>query len=361
MKQINPLILVINPGSTSTKIAAFKGKRELFSETLDHPAKELRQFDSVAAQLPFRMKAVSGILKKHDLTPSDFDIAIGRGGLLRPVSGGIYKVSKLMLEDLAEARYGEHASNLGAIIANAITKNGKHESLALIADPVVVDELSDIARVTGWPEIKRRSIFHALSQKAVARKVAARLRKPVNRCRFVVAHIGGGVSIGAHCRGLVVDVNNALDGDGPFTPERTGALPLIPFYRYCSANGLSPEQAARQIARLGGLLAHLGTNDCREIVSRIEKGDKHCELILSAFVYQLAKAIGAAATALDGRLDAIILTGNVMKSKWILQRLRRKIAFLAPIHVITDCTEMDALAEAARNAWDGLQQINNYS
>jgi len=360
MKTARPLILVVNPGSTSTKIAVFKGCDALFEETLEHDPAALRTFAHVAGQRDYREAAITRFLERHSLAAQAFDLVIGRGGLLHPLPGGVYAVNAAMLRDLSRARYGEHASNLGAIIAHRFARAGRPRTPAYIANPVVVDELSDVARLTGHPAIRRRSIFHALNQKAVAERVAARMHKPYRRCRFVVAHAGGGISIGVHLNGRVVDVNNALEGDGPFTPERTGALPLIPFYRYALEKKLSVGAAAALVSRRGGLLAHLGTNDCRQIVSRIRRGDSASRLALEAFVYQLAKALGAAAAALDGRVDAVILTGNVMKSGWILRRLRRKVGFIAPIHVITDNSELAALAHAALGAWQGTRRVHTY-
>lgn len=353
-----PLMLVINPGSTSTKIALFRGVKIIFEKTVEHARQDVVNYPHVLDQADYRGDLVLAELKAHQTSLDQIDVFIGRGGLLRPLAGGIYAVNAAMLRDLRECRYGEHASNLGAIIADRLAAG----TLAprLIANPVVVDELDPVARLTGHPEIERRSIFHALNQKAVAEQVAGHIGKAYSRCQMIVAHIGGGVSVGVHRRGRVVDVNNALEGDGPFSPERTGSLPLLDFYKFAVRKNLSVDEVARIISKAGGLMAHLGTNDCRVIVERIRTGDKQAKLVLEAFIFQIAKAIGAGAAVLDGRVDAIVLTGNVMKSRWIRMRLCRKINFIAPIHVMTGNSEMAALAKAGLDSWLGKKKVLNY-
>lgn len=353
-----PAILAINPGSTSTKLALFRGLKLVFEKTVEHTRRELAKYPRVTDQAGFRGDLVLAELRSHGVAPERVDLFVGRGGLLRPLAGGVYAVNTAMLGDLRKCRYGEHASNLGAIVADKLAAGRR--APCLIANPVVVDELDPVARLTGLPAIERRTIFHALNQKAVAERVAEKLGRPYARCRMIVAHVGGGISIGVHRQGRVVDVTNALDGEGPFSPERTGALPLLDFYKYATSRNLSVAAVARLIAREGGLLAHLGTNDCRAIVDRIRTGDRQARLVLEAFVFQLAKAIGAAAAVLDGKVDAIILTGNVMKSRWIRARLSRKIKFIAPIHVVTGNSEMEALAKAGLDAWLGKKPVLKY-
>ncbi len=225
---------------------------------------------------------------------------------------------------------------------------------------MVVDELCDSARLTGLPQIARRSVFHALSHKAAARKVAAKLGKPYAKCNFVVAHIGGGVSIGAHRKGRVIDVNNGLDGEGPFTPERTGALPLLPFFRWASGRKLSLREVDKIVTRNGGMLAHLGTNDCRIIEDKAAAGEPKFAKVYDAFIYGLAKQIGAMAAALEGKVDAIVLTGGVVRGPLLVRKLKRAIGFIAPVHMVLKNSEMEALASAALDLHRGLQKASLY-
>jgi butyrate kinase len=354
-----PLILVINPGSTSTKVALFKALRPLFETTVEHDHAQLEALGPVVAQTAFRKSVVLSELKARDVClDEDVDVIVGRGGFLRPVTGGVYAVNARMLRDLRRARYGEHASNLGAIIADGLAGHGRKP--CYVANPVVLDELEPAARLTGHPAILRRSVFHALNQKAVAETVAAQFGRPYSRCNFVVAHVGGGVSIGAHRRGRVVDVNNALDGDGPFSPERTGSLPLLPFCRLVAERKMSRSDVVAMVSRTGGMIAHLGTNDCREIERLVGSGSRRHTLVFQAFVHQLAKAIGAGAAVLEGKVDAVVLTGGVMRSRWIRSRLIRKVRFIAPVHVLAGNLEMEALAAEAFDVWRGRKRARTY-
>jgi butyrate kinase len=358
MKNRSPIILVINPGSTSTKIAVFAGRKCRVDTELKHDAGVLAGFESINAQAGYRKDALLRFLRRHKIDPADVDVFIGRGGLLRPLSSGVYAIDEAMLDDLRACRYGEHASNLGAVLAAELARPCNKP--AYIANPVVVDELSDVARITGHPDVQRRSIFHALSHKAVASKAARRLGKPYEKCNLIVAHVGGGITIGAHQQGRVVDVNNALDGEGPFSPERTGALPLLPFYRYCTQRGMSVAEASRFLTRGGGLLAHLGTNDCRLIEEKVAAGDRKFTLVYHAFVYQVAKAIGAMAAALSGKVDAVVLTGGVVRGPLFLRKLRQMVRFIAPVYAIIKNSEMEALAAAALAAHRGVQEAKPY-
>jgi butyrate kinase len=357
-KVVRPKIFVVNPGSTSTKIALFSGRKAIFESELRHSHHRLEAFDGIIDQADFRREAAEKELARHGFDLADVDAFVGRGGLLRPVPGGTFRVNEEMLKDLRSCKYGEHASNLGAVIVWPWAQAGGKE--AYIANPVVVDELSDVARMTGFPAIARRSIFHALSQKAVAQTAAGRLGKPYQKLNLIVAHLGGGVTVGAHKKGRVVDVTNGLDGEGPMTPERTGSLPLVPSLKYLQENKLSVKDAARLISRQGGLLAHLGTNDCRLIESRAAAGDEKFKLVYDAFIYQVAKAIGSMAAALAGKVDAIVLTGGVMRGGIIRRELRRMTRFIAPVYVIIKNSEMDALASAALNVVSGAERAKDY-
>jgi len=351
-------ILVINPGSTSTKVALFAGSRCRFSEEVRHSRRALARAGGIIAQEPLRRRAVLKALRRHGADPGEIDVYVGRGGLLRPVPSGVYEVNDRMLADLRACRYGEHASNLGAILAADLAR--AHGKAAYIADPVVTDELADVARLSGLPGLPRRSVFHALSQKAAGRRAARRLGKAYEACNLIVAHVGGGVSVAAHRKGRVVDVNNALDGEGPFTPERTGGLAALAFYRHGLARGLDERAAGELITRKGGLAAYLGTNDCAEIERRIAAGDRRAKAAHDAFIYQVAKEIGAMAAALGGAVDAVVLTGGVVRGARFRRQLRRRIGFIAPVLVGGENSEMNALATAAREVYNGVRKPEVY-
>ncbi|MBA4386411.1 MAG: butyrate kinase [Verrucomicrobia bacterium] len=353
-----PLILVVNPGSTSTKVAVFRGRRPVFESVLDHDPRSLGRCGGIIDQAAYRKRALLRELKKHNMDISGMDLFAARGGLLRPLSSGVYRVNSGMLDDLRGCRYGEHASNLGAIMAWDLAA-GRTRNV-FIADPVVVDELSPEARLSGLPDLPRRSIFHALNQKAVARLVALKLGRRYESCRLIVAHVGGGISIGVHKGGRVVDVNNALEAEGPFTCERSGGVPAIALLQKLCDERVNSCEAKRLLLRRGGLLAHLGTNDCRTIEQRVRSGDRRSRLVFGAFVYQMAKAIGAAAAALSGRVDAVALTGNVMQCRWVRNRLSRMVRFVAPVHVVAGSIEMKALANSALDVHEGLRKAARY-
>ena len=358
MTSSQPTILVINPGSTSTKIAVFRGMKCLFETELKHDAMALAAFEHFSGQVEYRLKELKKFLLEHAVNLQEVDVFIGRGGLLRPLASGVYRINDQMLDDLRECRHGEHASNLGAILAMEFARpTGKP---AYIANPVVVDELSPVARITGHPDVTRRSVFHALSHKAVAAKAAAKLGKPYEKCNLIVAHLGGGITIGAHEKGRVVDVNNALDGEGPFSPERTGALPLLSFYGYCHEQNWTRARVQKFITREGGLLAHLGTNDCEEIEKRVAAKDPKFTRVYDAFVYQVAKSIGAMAAALSGKVDAIVLTGGIVRAKIFVKKLTDRVRFIAPVYAIMQNSEMEALAGAALAACRGEQEVKSY-
>lgn len=354
-----PLILVVNPGSTSTKVAAFRGRREIFQVVIAHDHKWLKKNgERVIGQTALRRNIVLRELKKRGIALSDVRLFAARGGLLRPLPSGVYRVNEAMLRDLRECRHGEHASNLGAIIAWELAAGRTKD--VFIADPVVVDELAPEARITGIPGFERRSVFHALNQKAVARKVAARLGRPYGKCRLIVAHVGGGISIAVHKFGQVVDVNNALEADGPFTCERAGCLPLLAFMEHANRSGWKQAGIRNRVLRRGGLLAHLGTNDCRVVERMVRSGNKKVRVVFAAFVYQMARGIGAAAAALSGKVDAVALTGNVMKCRWVRSRLTSMVRFIAPVHVIAGSLEMEALAAAALDVYEGHRRAVRY-
>jgi len=351
-------ILIINPGSVSTKVAVFEDEKEKLSITLHHLSEELSKYPTVYSQYPFRKKVIIDFLKKKGLTPKDFNCIVGRGGVLHPIESGTYIVNEKMKEDMKNARYGEHASNLGAILADEIAK--ENDARAFIVDPVVVDEMVDFARLSGHPMFERKSIFHALNQKAVARDIAVKIRKRYEDCNFVVAHMGGGVSIGAHMKGRIVDINNALNGDGPFSPERCGTVPITQLLELCYSGKYTYKEMKKKIKGRGGFVAHLGTNDARKILKMIESGDKHAELIFNAFTYQVSKWICKMATILKGEIDAIILTGGLAYSERLVSLIKERVSFLAPVEVVPGGDEMRALALGALRVLRGEEKAKIY-
>ena len=352
-------ILVINPGSTSTKIAIFEDEKMISSETIRHSSEELSKFEKLIDQYEFRLNAIEKFLNKLGFHYSDFDAIVGRGGLVRPIPSGTYEVDELMIEELKMAKYGEHASNLGAVIAYEIAK--KYNIPAYIVDPVVVDEMEKIAKISGHPLIERKSIFHALNQKAVARNAARKLGKNYEDVNLIVVHMGGGISIGAHKNGKVIDVNNALDGDGPFTPERSGTLPLTQLVDMCYLENYDYKFIRKRIKGKGGLVAYLGTNSAVEVQKMIEQGDKKAELIYKAMAYQIAKWIGKMAAVLKGEVNAIVLTGGLAyDEKYMVKWLKEYVSFIAPVLVFPGGDEEKALALGALRVLRGIEKPRKY-
>ena len=338
------LILTINPGSTSTKIAIFDGEKEIYSKTLRHAASELSKYTHILDQLAFREGLVFDALKESGVALESLGAIVGRGGLVKPVESGAYVVNDRLLEDLRKGVQGEHASNLGGLLAKGLSERAGGKPLALIADPVVVDEMSDIARVSGLPFIRRRSIFHALNQKAIARRYAASVGKRYEELNVIVAHLGGGVSVGAHMHGRVVDVNNAVDGDGPFSPERAGTLPAGQLAELCFSGKYTHGEIKKLLTGQGGLVALMGTNNAKEVADKAEAGDKEAELIEQAMGYGVGKSIGACAAVLHGKVDAILLTGGMAYGKALTDGIEAMVSFIAPVKVYPGEDELGALA-----------------
>lgn len=341
---MNSLILTINPGSTSTKIAIFNGYQQLFANTIAHPSSALAKFEKVVDQLQFREDAILSSLKENGIELNKIVLIMARGGLLKPIPSGVYQVNARMLEDLRVGVGGEHASNLGGLIAQSI--GDKIEGCrSFIADPVVVDEMESVARVTGHPLFPRRSIFHALNQKSVAKTYAVNINKEYTDLRLIVAHLGGGVSVGVHKNGKVIDVNNALDGEGPFSPERSGSLSAHDIVKLCYSGEYTQEEVKRMIIGEGGLVAHLGTNSFIDVAQRVLDGDHMSALITEAFSYNVAKAIGSAATVLKGEIDAILITGGVAYNTQVIAQIIERVSFISEVKVFPGENEMYALAE----------------
>jgi butyrate kinase len=357
-------ILVINPGSTSTKLALFEGKNEIHSMNCTHSVEDLIGFSSVVDQEEFRFNLIKEFLNQiREDAESPLDAAIGRGGLLKPLEGGIYRVGQPMVEDLRSARFGEHACNLGAVLAQRLANEESEKGRpceAFIADPVVVDELCDEARISGMPELERKSIFHALNQKSVAREVALKLGKDYEEVCLIVAHLGGGVSVGAHRNGKVIDVNNALNGEGPFSPERSGSLPAGQLSELIFSGRFSPNEIMKKITGKGGLFAYCGTKDLRELLKTISSGDEKAEIVYRAMVLQISQEIARHGATLEGRVDGIILTGGLAYSTDFVEELKKKISFLGKVFVIPGEREMTALADNALDALSGCRLIKEY-
>lgn len=353
-------ILAINPGSTSTKISIFDDLTESFSKTLRHSVDDLGDFPSVADQYNFRKKIILDCLAEESIPLDTIDTVVGRGGLLKPIPGGVYRVNQPMIEDLKIGVQGEHASNLGGILAREIAKSTGKKMDAYIVDPVVVDEMDDIARYSGLPELPRISIFHALNQKAVARRYAREHGKKYEDLSLIVVHLGGGITVGVHKNGRVIDVNNGLDGDGPFSPERSGSVPVGQLAKLCFSGKFQLHHVRKKITGNGGMVAYLGSNNAAEIEERIEKGDHKAKDIYRAMAYQIAKEIGASAAVLYGKVDAIILTGGLAKSDVLLGWIVERICFIGKIVIYPGEDEMQALAEGVYYALNGELPIREY-
>jgi butyrate kinase len=352
-------MLIINPGSTSTKIAVYDGDTMVFEETLRHDVDVLSKFGGVIQQMDFRKDIILDALGRNAVDKKTISAVVGRGGLLKPIEGGTYEVNDEMLKDLRNSERGWHASNLGGLIANEIAK--EIGGRAFIVDPVVVDELQDVARISGLKGVERVSIFHALNQKAVARRYALSLGKKYEDLNLIVVHLGGGISVGAHKKGRVIDVPNALNGEGPFSPERAGGLPIWDLVELCFSGKYTKEELKKMIVGNGGIVSYLGTNDAREVVKRIESGDEYAKLVYHAMAYQVAKEIGAASAVLKGDVDQIIITGGIAYDKLFVGWLEEMAGFISGITVYPGEDELKALAEGGQRVLSGEELPKIYS
>ncbi|MBI9014746.1 MAG: butyrate kinase [Clostridiales bacterium] len=351
-------VLAINPGSTSTKIAVYDNDQEVFETTLRHSTEEINKYETIFDQYDFRKKVILDALDESNINLSKLSAVVGRGGLLKPIEGGTYLVDEKLLEDLKVGVLGEHASNLGGVLAYEIAS--KLNIPSYIVDPVVVDELEDVARISGMPELERKSIFHALNQKAVARRLADDLGKDYSDLNLIVAHLGGGISVGAHKAGRVVEVNNALDGDGPFSPERSGGVPSGDLAKMCFSGKYTHAEIKKMIKGSGGLNAYLGTNDGRDVIKMINEGDKNAELVFKAMAYQVAKYIGSCAAVLNGKVDGIILTGGLAYGKELVSWIKESVEFISKVYVYAGEDEMKALAEGGLRVLQGKEEAKRY-
>ena len=350
--------LIINPGSTSTKIGVFEDETLLFEETLRHSTEEISQYASIVDQKDFRKKIITDLLEKKEFDIKSLDVIVGRGGMLKPIPGGTYAVTDELLEDLKIGKQGQHASNLGGILAREIGDSIGVPSY--IVDPVVVDELMPIARYSGVPELPRKSVFHALNQKAVAKRYAREQGVPYESLNLIVVHMGGGVSVGAHENGKIVDVFNALDGDGAFSPERAGGVPSGDLIKMCFSGKYTEKEVYSKIVGKGGFNAYLGTNDMRDVVKRANEGDTVAAEVKDAFTFQVAKDMGSMACVLKGKVDQIIVTGGIAYNAAVVDALKERAGFIAPFTVYPGEDELLALAQGAIRVMTGEEKVMEY-
>lgn len=350
-------IFAINPGSTSTKVALFDNNELVFEKTLRHDPREVRAFEIAADQLDYRFKVITAILEEEKVNPATFDAFVGRGGLLKPLQGGTYEVNQAILDDLSASRYGDHASNLGAIIADRLGK--QYGKPAYIVNPVVVDEMIDEARYTGVPEIQRVSAFHALNQKAVAKKAAAEIGKAYEDCNLIVAHLGGGISVGAHRKGEVIDVNNALE-EGPFSPERAGSIPSKQLVKMCFSGTYTEKEIQKKLVGKGGFYAYTGTTDMKYVWEEAAHKPEW-QKVIHAFTYILSKEIAALSASLKGEVDRIVITGGLAYEKSISEAVAERVSWIAPLYVVPGEDELRALQEGVVNVLDGKEEAKTYA
>ncbi|MFZ5753766.1 MAG: butyrate kinase [Bacillota bacterium] len=350
-------ILVINPGATSTKFAVYDGEKQRFKKTVEHSAQELKNFNRVFDQYQYRLTMIIEALRKEDIELTTFKAVAGRGGLLKPLAGGTYLVNEQMVADLKKAERGEHASNLGAVIAYDL---GQQLGIpAFIVDPVSVDEMEPVARISGLPDLERTSLSHALNMKAVARKVAKEMGKKYEEVNFVVAHLGTGVSVAPHRQGRMIDVNNAKE-EGPFSPDRCGGLPASQLVKLCYSGKYTYEEMREKLTSKGGLYAYLGTTDLREVEKMADQGHELANLLLDALAYQVAKEIGAMSAVLEGDVDRIIITGGIAHSTRIVNDIMRRVKFIAPVVVVPGEEELESLALGALRVLRGEEEAKEY-
>lgn len=350
--------LIINPGSTSTKIGVFEDENLLFEETLRHSTEEISQYETIVDQKDFRKKIITDLLASKNFDIHSLNVVVGRGGMLKPIPGGTYAVTDELLADLKKGVQGQHASNLGGILARELA-----DSIgvpAYIVDPVVVDELMPIARYSGMPEIPRGSIFHALNQKAVAKRYAKEVGKPYESLRLIVVHMGGGVSVGAHEGGRVVDVFSAFDGDGAFSPERAGGVPCGALVKMCFSGKYTEKEVYSKLIGKGGFNAYLGTNDMRDVTKRANEGDEKAAEAKQAFLLQVAKDIGSMACVLNGKVDQIIVTGGIAYDKTVVAGLKERAEWIAPFTVYPGEDELLALVQGGLRVLNGEEKAMEY-
>ena len=350
--------LIINPGSTSTKIGVFEDETLLFEETLRHSTEEIAQYATIVDQKDFRKEIITNLLKEKDFDINSLNMVVGRGGMLKPIPGGTYAVTDDLLEDLKIGKQGQHASNLGGILAREIGDSIGVPSF--IVDPVVVDELCDIARYSGVPELPRTSVFHALNQKAVAKRYAKECGKAYDSLNLIVVHMGGGVSVGAHENGRIIDVFNALDGDGAFSPERAGGAPVGALIKMCFSGQYTEKEVYKKFVGNGGFNAYLGTNDMRDVEKMVNDGDAKAKEIRDAFIFQVSKDMGSMAAVLKGKVDQIVVTGGIAYDKGVVAGLKERCEWIAPFTVYPGEDELLALVQGGLRVVNGEEEAMKY-
>ncbi|MBB6482186.1 butyrate kinase [Spirochaeta isovalerica] len=350
-------ILAINPGSTSSKIGYFEDRECKSSITIRHDQEEIARYKTIADQYDMRKSAIMDWMSEQKIEVKDLDGVVGRGGLLRPTHGGTFIVNDAIISDLKSAKYGVHASNLGALIAKEIAKMAGVE--AYIVDPVTTDEFGPLARYSGHPEIKRVSVFHALNQKASARTVCEKLGKEYEDINMIIAHLGGGATIAAHEKGRAVDVNHGLE-EGPFTPERSGGLPVLEIIKMSYSGKFSEDDMKKKVVGRGGLTAYMGTSDVQAIVKSAEDGDEKAREVLEAMIYQISKEIGACATVLKGKVDAIVITGGVAYNSFVTDRIGERVSFIAPLHILPGENELLSMTSGVLRVLEGKEEAGVY-
>lgn len=353
-------IIAINPGSTSTKIAVYDDNAPVLVKNITHSPEELEKFDKITDQFEYRKELICKTLKEAEIRMDLVRAIVGRGGLVKPIESGVYEVNERLKADLIDSPMGaEHASNLGGLIADDLAKS-LPKAKAYIANPVVVDELCDLARYSGHPELPRISVFHALNQKAVARQHAKSVLRKYEDMNLIVVHLGGGITVGAHQKGRVVDVNQGLDGDGPFSPERTGTLPVGALIRLCYSGKYTMKQMLKKNKGEGGMVAYLGTNSAYEVEKRMMAGDEEAKKVYEAMAYQVAKEVGSMYAVLKGEVDGILITGGVAHSKWFVNKISEHVYKMAPIHTYPGEDEMRALVSNGLRVIKGEAEVKVY-
>jgi butyrate kinase len=351
-------LLILNPGSTSTKIAVYDNDIELKRSTIKHPQEEIRDFSSIWEQYAYRKQKVLDWIRENNHRLDEFDAIVSRGGTIIPVPSGIYIINQKMLGDLKSGKYGNHACNVGCQINYDLGKERGIPSITV--DPPATDEFMEIAVYTGLPQIRRKGSFHVLNQKAIARRLAADLNRKYEEMDCIIVHLGGGISVGAHSKGRILDANNALDGDGPFSPERAGGLPSGDLVKLCFSGRYSEDELLKMINGRGGLVAHLGTTDGMVIEERINNGDTEAKKVIEAMAYKISREIGAASAALYGKAEAIALTGGLAHWTRLVGLIKERIKFLAPVYVYPGEDELRALAQGALRYLRGEEACKEY-
>ena len=362
-------ILVVNTGSTSSKIGFYDAGEKLFETNLTHSADEVAMYASVMDQTDMRREAITDFLKERGIPLETIDITMARGGLITPIRTGIYEVTQEMRDALMAGKEGVHACNLSALLADDIAvmvnqaralKGMTEKCRAFIADPPMADEMLPEVKVGGLPEFPRRTLFHALNSRAMVRRYARSVGKTNKDVTVIVAHMGGGSSVSLHQKGLVIDVNDSLGGDGPISPERAGSIPAFPLVEKCFSGQWTKEQIKKRLVGRGGAVAYFGTNDFRELIARAEGGDKECETFIKGYCISFAKYIAAVSVVVCGKVDAIILTGGIAYSEPITKEITERISFIAPVVVYPGENELESLAENGYGILSGEFEIKYY-